>query len=180
MSLLPIPDDDWPEALAHLRGSFVGRGNVYRVMAHHPALLDAWSGLRRHVVTQSTLGDEQIEVVILRVGHRLDADYEWAHHVIRGRKAGLTDARIRTLRDTPSAMAPEDAILARAVDALVDGAHLPKGVQAELTALVGDKGMLDLIATVGFYTTLAFIVKSFATPIDADIVEALAKAPLEG
>ena len=39
--------------------------------------------------------------------------------------------------------------------------------------------MLDLIATVGFYTTLAFIVNSFDTPLDADIAEALARRPLE-
>jgi len=178
--LPPLSDDAWPGTLAHLKDSFVGRGNVYRVMAHHPALLEAWSGLRRHVVTQNALGEERIEVVILRVAHRLDAAYEWGHHVVRGRKAGLSDARIRALRGAPEEMGPGDALLARGVDALVDGAHLPEGLQAELAGSVGVEGMLDLIATVGFYTTLAFIVKSFGTPLDAEIADALEAAPLGG
>jgi len=176
--LAPLTDDDWPEALSHLRNSFVGRGNVYRVMAHHPELLGAWSGLRKHVVTENALGNERIEVVILRVAHRLNAAYEWDHHVVRGRKAGLSDSRIRTLRGSADEMAPDDALLARAVDALVDEARLPQPLQAELSERLGATGVLDLIATVGFYTTLAFIVKSFGTPLDADVVEALAARPL--
>jgi alkylhydroperoxidase family enzyme len=177
MPLPPLADADWPASLAHLRDGFVGRGNVYRVMAHHPALLDAWSGLRKHVVTESALGEERIEVVILRVAHRLDAPYEWDHHVVRSRKAGLSDARIRAMAGPLEAMDPADATLARAVDALTADARLSADLQAELTALVGTQGLLDLIATVGFYTTLAFIVNSFDTPLDADIAEALARRP---
>jgi len=179
MPLPPLSDADWPPSLAHLRDSFVGRGNVYRVMAHHPGLLDAWSGLRKHVVTENALGEERIEVVILRVAHRLGAPYEWDHHVVRGRKAGLTDARIRAMAGPIEAMDPVDATLARAVDALTADARLSGDLQTELTALVGTQGMLDLIATVGFYTTLAFIVNSFDTPLDADIADALARQPLE-
>jgi alkylhydroperoxidase family enzyme len=175
--LPPLADADWPPELAHLRDGFVGRGNVYRVMAHHPALLDAWSGLRKHVVTENALGAERIEVVILRAAHRLGAPYEWDHHVVRGRKAGLTDTRIRALAGPLEAMDPADATLASAVDALTADARLPADLQADLTALVGTQGLLDLIATVGFYTTLAFIVNSFDTPLDTDIAEALARRP---
>jgi alkylhydroperoxidase family enzyme len=184
LPLPPLADADWPPELAHLRDGFVGRGNVYRVMAHHPALLDAWSGLRKHVVTENALGEERIEVVILRVAHRLGAPYEWDHHVVRGRKAGLTDSRIRSMAGPVEAMDPADATLARAVDALTTGAltagaRLPVDLQAEVTALVGTHGLLDLIATVGFYATLAFIVNSFDTPLDADIAAALARRPLD-
>jgi 4-carboxymuconolactone decarboxylase len=175
--LLPLADADWPPELDHLRDGFVGRGNVYRVMAHHPALLDAWSGLRKHVVTENALGAERIEVVILRAAHRLGAPYEWDHHVVRGRAAGLADTRIRAMAGPVAAMDPADATLARAVDALIADARLSSKAQAEVSALVGTHGLLDLIATVGFYATLAFIVNSFDTPLDADIAEALARRP---
>ena len=178
MPLSPLADADWPPDLAHLQGDFVGRGNVYRVMAHHPALLDAWAGLRKHVVTGNALGAERIEVVILRAAHRLGAPYEWDHHVVRGRNAGLTDARIRAMAGPVAAMEPADATLARAVDALIADARASPDLQAELTTLAGTHGLLDLIATVGFYATLAFIVNSFDTPLDADIAEALARRPL--
>src|SRR6056297_2874654 len=99
-SYQPIPDAEWPLEIADLKDSFAGRLNVYRVMAHHPELLRAWVPLRRHLVQSSTLGPEQLEVAILRTAHRLNAPYEWAHHVERGRAAGLSDARIQSMRGT--------------------------------------------------------------------------------
>ncbi|MBI1172903.1 carboxymuconolactone decarboxylase family protein [bacterium] len=178
MPFPPLSDAEWPAAIAEMRDGFAGRLNVYRVMAHHPALLRAWSAFRNHVVLQTTLGPARSEVVILRTGLRLEAEYEWAHHVVRGRAAGLSDARIRTLRGAPEAMTPEDAVLARAVDALLDAALVPEALQAEVTALVGVNGLFDVIATVGLYRILASIVKSFDTPIDADILAELAANPL--
>lgn len=174
----PLGDADWPDAIADMAAGFAGRLNVYRVMAHHPALLRAWAGLRRHVVEDTALGALRSEVVILRAGHRLGAAYEWAHHIVRGRAAGLSDARIAALSGPVAAMAPEDAVLAGAVDALVDRQNLSVAEREALVALVGTEGVFDLIATVGFYTTLGFIVRSFDTPVDADVAAALAARPL--
>jgi 4-carboxymuconolactone decarboxylase len=169
----PLGDAEWPEAVADLRDGFAGRLDVYRVMARHPALLRAWAGLRQHVVLDTALGAERSEVVILRAGHRLGAGYEWAHHVVRARAIGFDDARIESLRGPLEAMAPEDAVLAAAVDALCGDARLGPEALAGLEASVGQEGVLDLMATVGFYSTLAFIVKSFATPVDAEVAAAL-------
>ncbi len=176
--LEPLTDADWPPELDHLKGGFTNTGNVYRVMAHHPALLSAWIGFRTHVVLQNALGTQISEVVILRTGFRLNSAYEWAHHVARGRKAGLSDARIASVRGPLNRMAPKDALIARAVDGLIDDASLAPPLLAELDAAIGKKGILDLMATVGLYSTLGFIVNSFATPIDADITDELTARPL--
>jgi alkylhydroperoxidase family enzyme len=177
-ALGPIPDADWPEAVANLAAGFAGRLDVYRVMAHHPALLRAWAPLRQHVVLDTALGAERSEVVILRTGHRLGAAYEWAHHVVRGRAAGLSDARIAALAGPLDGIAGQDAVLAGAVDALLDRAALSPPEREALEALVGVEGVFDLMATVGFYATLGFIVKTFAVPVDADIAAALEARPL--
>lgn len=174
----PIADADWPELLAALRGGFATGLNVYRTMAHHPALLNAWAPLRAHVVTAPALTPDQSEVVILRTGHRLGAAYEWAHHVHRGRRIGMADARIAAIAGPLAAMAPADAILARAVDDLFDARRLSPDSQAALVGLVGAQGMFDLIATVGFYSVLGFIVESFDTPIDAAVAAELEDHPL--
>lgn len=176
--LTPISDDDWPETLAHLKGSFTASLNVYRTMAHSPALLAAWQDLRAHIVTQSALAEAELEVVILRTGLRRDAKYELAHHIVRSRKAGLSDARITSILGEPAGMVESDAVLARAVDALCRDNAVPPDIQESVSALYGTDGLLDLIATVGFYTTLAFIVKSFDTPVDEDVAAAIAEDPL--
>src|SRR5690606_6271144 len=92
--LAPLADAAWPDEVAHMLDGFAGQLNVYRVMAHHPALLQAWSDYRNHVVLENALGAELSEVAILRTGHRLGSPYEWAHHVKRARLLGMKDARI--------------------------------------------------------------------------------------
>ncbi|WP_299361588.1 carboxymuconolactone decarboxylase family protein [uncultured Paracoccus sp.] len=173
----PLGDDDWPEAAADLRDGFAGRLNVYRTMAHHPDLLAAWAPLRGHVVQSSVLTPEQSEIVILRTGHHLGAEYEWAHHVVRGRKAGLSDDRIAAQRGPIDRMQGDDALLAGAVDELFARRRMAPETIAAVHDRLGPQAVLDVMATVGFYNVLGFIVNSFDTPLDDDVAAELARNP---
>lgn len=164
--LPPLSDDDWPQEIGDLRDGFAGALNVYRVMAHHPPLLRAWADLREHVVRRSTLTPAQSEMVILRTGCRRGSTYEWAHHVVRGVDCGLSLDRIMAAKGAPDRMAPGDRLLALAVDALIDQNALSTALQGDLVQALGVGGMMDLIATVGFYTTLSYVLNSFDPPID--------------
>jgi hypothetical protein len=77
-------------------------------------------------------------------------------------------------------MQAQDAVLAQAVDDLFDIKRLSEASRNALTDLVGKEGVLDLMATVGFYSTLGFILNTFEVPLDADAVLALEKSPLKG
>lgn len=171
----PLSDAEWPEEIADLRFGFAGALNVYRTMAHHPALLRAWAPLRQHVVKDTSLGLERSEVVILRTGVRLGSDYEWAHHVSRARALGFSDERIAALRGQPEG---EDGLLVRAVDALIDEKHLSEALKQELEPVIGVHGIIDLIATVGFYSVLGYLLMTYETPIDDNIAAELAARPL--
>ncbi|WP_417523626.1 carboxymuconolactone decarboxylase family protein [Marinovum sp.] len=175
--LPPISDADWPEEIAEMTGGFAGKLNVYRTMAHDPALLRAWATLRDHVVLKSALGLEMVEVVILRTGVRLSSRYEWQQHISRARKVGFTDARIASIRGQIDGMAPEDALLARAVDELFDMKQLSPMTAKALVEAYGKEGMIDVMATVGFYSTLGFLLKTCGTPLDDDIAAELATQP---
>jgi 4-carboxymuconolactone decarboxylase len=177
MSFAPLPDSDWPAEIADMRAGFAGQLNVYRVMAHHPALLRAWEGLRTHIVQHSALGPVRAEVVILRLAHRLGAAYEWNQHVLRGLQVGLDMARIRSLRGPCAQMEPEDALLAGAVDALQDRAQLAPDQMDALQALVGRDGVLDLMATTGMYLTLGFILQSTDCPLEPAVAAQIAALP---
>ena len=173
----PLADADWPREIVDLREGFAGKLNVYRVMAHHPELLRAWAPLRRHVVLDTALGPERSEVVILRTGHRLGSDYEWAHHVSRARKLGFTDARIAAIRGTPEG---EDGLIVQAVDQLWDGSRIEPKLEAELAAAIGREAVFDLIATVGFYSVLGYLLRTYDTPLDADVAQELTAKPFQG
>ena len=175
MTLAPLSDADWPDTIRDLKQSFAGVLNVYRTMAHHPALLRAWAPLRQHVVKDTALGPEQSEIVILRVGVRLGSSYEWAHHVTRSRALGMSDARIKAVLEMPEG---EDGLLVRAVDAIVDDHRLSPALEAELAQAIGREAVFDLIATVGFYSVLGTILMTYNVPVDADVAAEMADHPL--
>ncbi len=174
----PISDDAWPAEIADMLSGFAGGLNVYRTMAHHPALLAAWTTLREHVVNQTTLGAVRSEVVILRTGTRLGSLYEWHQHIIRARKCGMNDRRIAALGGPTTDMSPDDAVIASAVDELFAGHKISTQTEVALRALVGKHGVLDVIATVGFYSTLGYILNTFETPLDQDIAAQLRADPI--
>lgn len=174
----PVADADWPEDLAAMREGFAGKLNVYRVMAHHPALLEAWASFRNHVVSADVLGKQLSEVAILRTGHHMRSRYEWSHHVSRGRACGMSDARIASIAGETGQMSAEDATVATAVDELFGQGRLAPETLASLASLVGMKGVFDVMATVGMYSTLGYIVNTFETPLDQDIGAELAARPL--
>lgn len=173
-----VADEDWPEQLINLRGGPLAQLNVYKMMANHPSLLLAWSALRDHLVVHSALTPQQSELVILRTGWRWRSRYEWVHHVSRSRRVGLSDDVIARCARSAPAEAGGDALLLDVVDALMERGKLSEGLLARLQDLVGLKGSLDVMATIGMYTTLAFLLETFAVPVDDDVAAELAGDPL--
>ncbi|ABL71871.1 carboxymuconolactone decarboxylase family protein [Paracoccus denitrificans] len=173
----PLADADWPAEILDLRQGFAGALNVYRTMAHHPALLRAWAPLRQHVVKDTALGPIRSELVILRAAHRMGSAYEWAHHVSRARALGMADERILAMRGE-GMPGGEDGLIAAAVDALFDQRRLPETLEAELAQALGREAVMDLIATVGFYSVLGYILMTYGTPIDDAVAAEMAARPL--
>lgn len=172
---VPLADEEWPIEIAEMKVGFAGALNVYRTMAHHPSLLKAWAPLRQHIVKDSALGPVQSELVILRSAHRMNSKYEWVHHVSRARALGISDARIQAMLEMP---AGEDGLIARAVDALFDEARLSPDIEKEISNLLGRQAVFDLMATVGFYSVLGFILRTYEIPIDEAVATEIANHPL--
>ena len=169
--LPPLDDASWPEECAKLKDGFAGRLNIYRVMAHAPDLLNAWQPFRDHIVLESALTSRQKELVILRVGFRWRAAYEWAHHVARGRAAGLAEVEIRAAAE-PLPDAPgegEAALLFRAVDDLYASGAIGPETLEHLVDRVGVKAVVEVIATAGMYVLLAFLAKTSMVDLEADM-----------
>ena len=170
----PLGDDQWPVSIADLNDDFAGALNVYRTMAHHPYLLRAWAPLRMHIVKDTALGPERSELVILRAAYRMGSAYEWAHHVSRARKLGMSDERIAAMREMPEGL---DGLIARAVDSLFENKRLSLEEEQRLSDAIGRPAVFDLIATVGFYSVLGYLLMTYETPIDHGVAEEMAAAP---
>ena len=169
-SVEPLPPEEWSEDIGDMRDSFAGQLNVYRTMAHHPELLRSWAALRKHIVLENALGKERLEIAILRIAAKLGSAYEWEHHTARSKKLGLDPDRIQSMKGKTDDLPSDDRLIAECVDALLADTKLNGPALERLTALVGTPGVLDLMATVGFYKTLGCIAETFEIPRD-DISE---------
>ena len=49
---------------------------------------------------------------------------------------------------------------------------------SDLTRRFGKRGVLDIMATVGMYTALSFIVNTFQTALDPDVAQIFSGEPL--
>jgi 4-carboxymuconolactone decarboxylase len=117
----------------------------------------------------SGLPTQLTELVILIVARRWDQDYEWGHHVSFARAAGLHEEVIDAVRDGGEPAGPDDV---RAVWQFVielDDHHAVTDSTFDAALRhVGDTGVVELIATVGYYTTLAMTMNAARTPVPDD------------
>jgi alkylhydroperoxidase family enzyme len=152
--------------LAHIEGRPVL--NVQAVIGKHPELLVALSPM----LTALGLGVLPLrdrELAVLRVGYGLRSDYEWAHHAAVGAKAGLTEQEIARVAIGPDApgWSEFDAALLRAVDELRGPrARVSDRTWAQLIVRYDEQQMVELLATIGAYTMLAYILNSCDVAIE--------------
>src|SRR3990172_2308907 len=77
--------------------------NIFRTLAHHPALAKRWLVFGNHVLAKSTLAPREREIAILRIGWLCRSGYEWGQHVVIARAAGLGDEEIARIAEGPEA-----------------------------------------------------------------------------
>jgi alkylhydroperoxidase family enzyme len=117
----------------------------------------------------SSLSARERELLIMRTAYRCRARYEWAHHDVIGRRAGLTDDDIALLgTDVP----PVDtdagtALLLRAADELVADHVLGDATWAALAATYNVPQMIEICMLVGEYAMLAGTLNSLGVRIES-------------
>ena len=142
-----------------------------RQLANHPDLSEAWLTFARYVLGNSTLPPRERELLILRIGFLLGADYEWGQHARIGREAGLTDTEILRITQGPGAAgwSSFDRTLLRAVDELRRDAEISDTTWNELAARYDTKQLMDVVFTVGQYNLVSMALKTFRVPLDEGV-----------
>ena len=142
---------------------------VQRTIAQNPALVKARYPLVRHLVHESTLPPREKEMAILRVGWLCQAEYEFAQHWERARKAGLADSEVRRLTEGPDAegWTGFESALLRAVDELLEDKFISDETWAALNERYSTNQVMDLVFLVGSYTGTCMALKSFGVQLEA-------------
>jgi alkylhydroperoxidase family enzyme len=174
----PLPESQWDPQLRELfaRGSdsVPPRGrilNIFRTLAHHPALLRRWTVFGNHVLFKSTLPARERELVILRIGWLCRSEYEWGQHARIGREAGLTAEEICRIPIGADAKgwSAADADLLRATDELRHDARVSDATWKRLSERYNTQQMLDLLFAVGQYNLVSMVLNSCGVQRDPGV-----------
>jgi 4-carboxymuconolactone decarboxylase len=148
------------------------------VMLRHPLATKAFLAFNNHVSVASSISKRVRELLILRLSWLRCSEYEFAQHVVLGRRYGLSDADIERLQrgpDTPGWDAL-DADLVRAVDELHANACIGDGTWARLSCAFSTEQLIDIIYTVGCYEIAAMMFKTLGAQLEAGVEAISAEA----
>ena len=142
--------------------------NIFRALAHAPALLDAFLSYANALRDESELDPKLRELAILAVGHATGSEYEIAHHQSHAIRAGATQQQIADVADYESSDAFNDAELA--VMQLARESTLQVHVSgqrwADARAHLSAKQIVELCMTIAWYNSGVRIMGSLGIELE--------------
>src|SRR5438128_1883198 len=74
-------------------------GTIYQAFAHSPEVMPRIIALGETLRGQSKLDRKTQELTILRTAQQTQSAYEWSHHLVSGRRVGVTEEQLKTVAD---------------------------------------------------------------------------------
>jgi 4-carboxymuconolactone decarboxylase len=139
------------------RGSTNGPFNV---MLRSPELGDRLQSVGAYVIFKNSLSDRLKELTILTTARAWTAQYVWHAHYPLAMKAGLPPAVAKAIAEgkQPPHMSSEDNVVYKFTRELIDTKRVSDATFAAAKAKFGERGVVDLIGTIGYYQTVAMLV----------------------
>lgn len=172
--LAPVaePTDEQAEVLARA-GTRPGRAplNIFSTMVHNRRVADRVVRLGGAFLGKGTVAPREREIVILRVGHRASAVYEFGQHVVIGRREGLTDDEIADVAtDDPRLdWSARDRALIALADELCADDCVGDATWAVLAESYSDEQLVELLMLAGYYRMISGFLNSAGVQPDEGV-----------
>lgn len=138
--------------------------NVVTWLAH-PELARRAAHLGELVRYETSLPPRLSELAILIVARHWHCAYEWAVHAVEAARAGVPAADIDAIaRGATPDLDPTAAAVAAVARQMLSTGRLDDACYAGALAALGDAGLTDLLAVVGYYTLVAFSLNGREVP----------------
>ncbi len=150
-----------------LRGPFLA-------LLHHPPLAMRVQAVGEHLRYSASIDQSLIELVILTTARRWNCQYEWfAHSRIAYTSTDLADEVIESVRAgrRPETATAEQKLAYDMAMSLHSSGVLPDDMFESCQRMFGVQGVLDLICTCGYYTTIAMVLNVAQIPLPEDAPE---------
>lgn len=168
-----IPEDKLtPDQAQVFKDLVAGRGRLltpYKIWIHSPKLASALETIGTFLNKKSSLTEREVELTICIIAAHWKGEYVWAAHVKRCLELGYPQSVFDALK---AGQAPKlDNERERAVYDLSKIAMEPGGGSDEVFAradkVLGRAGIAEVIALLGYYTSVSMGMKMHRVPVPA-------------
>ncbi|MEQ6332667.1 carboxymuconolactone decarboxylase family protein [Sphingobium sp. MK2] len=138
----------------------------------NPELADRWQSLGALLRYSTSLPPKLSELAILVTAQSCRSSLEWIAHAIEGRKAGLADEMIDMLeRGEPIAGDSDEAVVCAFARELNQLNSVTDATYDSARKRLGDVGVVELTALVGYYTMVAMTLNTHEIPLPPDMAD---------
>jgi 4-carboxymuconolactone decarboxylase len=153
--------------------------NILLTIAHHPHLLGPFLGFAATLAIRGVLCRRDSELLALRAAWNCQSAFEWGHHVVYAKAAGLTDPEIARIVVGPSdaAWSAHDCCLLEAADELHCSQRISDETWRLLRTQFDEAQLVEIPFVVGNYTMLSMLANSTDVPLEAGLPELPTRRP---
>ncbi len=180
----PLAEDEMTEeqaasvaALVEARG--YGPRGPWVPLLRSPEVMTRARAMGDYLRYNTSLEPRLSEFLILLTAREWTQQYEWyAHHDI-ALEAGISSEIVEAIADgrRPDGMAEDHAVLYALFIELNHTKHVSDGTYARAIEIFGERGVMDTIGVIGYYTLLAMVMNTARTPTPDNVVIPLEPLP---
>ena len=138
-------------------------GGPWLALLHSPPMAERTAHLGSYVRFESTLDHKVLEFTALVAARELECKHEWAAHINHGQKAGIPMETIRAVYEKKGVenFSSEQAQIVSFVREMIHSHRVSEPTFQAIYGRFGEKGMVELTATIGYYAMLACTLNTF-------------------
>ena len=154
------------QIIAGKRGRF---GGSFELLIRAPEICGLASQLGEHLRWGTSLPDRLSELAIITTARFWRAQYEWYAHAPLAEKAGVPKAAIEAIRTNgaPLFAAKDETLVHRICSEIFRTQRLSDDSFNQAIAALGEQGLVEVIAIIGYYTLIANTLNLFEVGLPA-------------
>jgi 4-carboxymuconolactone decarboxylase len=147
-----------------------GTGGSFNITVRDPdggkLLFDMGDRVRFHM----SVPDKLKELAILVTARYWGAQFEWLAHRRAAVQAGLSEDKVKAIAEgkRPLGMSADEEVVYNFITELFKTKQSSDGTFAAVKNLVGERGVVDLIVSAGYYQIVSMMMNADRMPVNAD------------
>ncbi len=159
------------DRLVNSGGGLIGPFNAF---VHAPEPGRHLSSLGASLRFGTSIERRLTELAIITVGARWKAEFEWWAHARTARRHGVADAVVDAIGagQDPPISADDERVVYAVASQLTRTGQLEQATYDAARQLLGDTGMVEIVALCGYYTLISFVLNAFDVPLPSGVTPA--------